>query len=158
MRAEYIIEKAKELISVCGDRDPYDAAKQTGAMLRHKDLGSLKGAYFGNMEIPVIVINSTLDEIMDKIVCAHELGHHILHKGQMLSCENAGFEDVAILEREANIFASAFLIDTDRAINLLNEGMTISQVAATLETSTDLLMFLLNTLKLTDAPQSTFLQ
>jgi Zn-dependent peptidase ImmA (M78 family) len=158
MQAEYIVQKASELIHRYGDADPYYAAQQEGIQLTYKDIGSLKGAYFGNMKKPVIVISSALDENMQKIVCAHELGHHVLHGGQLLTCENIDFQSAAILEREANIFASSFLIDSKKALTLLSEGHTVTETAAILETSESLLCFLLNALKLTEAPESTFLK
>ena len=158
MRAEYIIQKANEIINLCGGRDPCYAVAQSGAVLKYKDLGSLKGAYFGNMQTPAVVINGELDEEMQKTVCAHELGHHVLHKGQMLSCDNIDLQNAAILEREANVFAAAFLIDKDKALSLLGEGHTLSETAAILETDVCLLMFLLNAAGLTDAPESTYLR
>ena len=158
MHSEYIVKKANELIQECGERNPYYAAEQNGAILKYKDLGTLKGAYFGNMKVPVIVINSELDENTQKTVCAHELGHHILHKGQMLSCDTADLQSASILEREANIFASAFLIDAEKALGLLSVGNTIEQVSAIMGISKELLLFLLSTLKLTEAPDSTFLK
>lgn len=76
----------------------------------------------------------------------------------MLSCNAIDLQNASILEREANIFAAAFLIDNQKAMSHLAEGDTISQTAAELETDEQLLMFLLNTLKLTQAPDSTFLK
>lgn len=155
MQAEYITKKAEQLLCALGS-DPFEAVIQSGASLCYKDLGSLKGAYFGNMQKPAVVINETLDEPMKKIVCAHELGHHILHSGKLCSCSSV--TDSSILEREANIFAAAYLIDSKKAVSLLTEGYTVSQTASMLETDENLLMFLLNSLNITDAPESTFLK
>lgn len=158
MRAEYIVEKANQLLSRFGERDPYYAVTQTDAIVKYKDIGTLKGAYLGNMTPPVILINTNLDDNTQKIICAHELGHHILHKGQLLSCENIDFSSAAIMEREANIFAAAFLIDDKKAISLLSGGNTLEQTAAIMNTNHNLLCFLLNALKITDAPDSMFLK
>lgn len=157
MRADYICEKAAQITELYG-RDPFDAVLQTGATLSFKDLGSLKGVYFGNMEKPAIVINSELDEYLQKTVCAHELGHHILHSGQMQSCESNFLEDAAILEREANIFAACFLIDSAQAHELLCDGYSVKQAAAQLKTDENLLLFLLNTQGLAESPESSFLK
>ena len=158
MQAEYILKKANELVNKCGERDPFYAADCSGAIVKYKDLGTLKGAYFGNMKTPAIVINTDLDERMQRLICAHELGHHILHTGQFLSCKNCDFQNAAIMEREANIFASAFLIDSQKLISLLSSGNTISQAAAIFETDPRIIMFLLNAFELADAPESTFLK
>ena len=157
MQADYICKKAYETVKLYGS-DPFKAVIQAGAALSFKDLGSLKGAYFGNMKKPAVVISRDIDDNLQKTVCAHELGHHILHKGQMLSCENASFEEASILEREANIFAACFLIDKVQAMELLSEGYSVKQTAAKLETDENLLLFLLNTLELTEAPESLFLR
>ena len=157
MQKEYICKKAAETVKLYGS-DPFEAVIQAGATLSFKDLGSLKGAYFGNMSKPAIVINRELDEQLQKTVCAHELGHHVLHKGQMLSCENASFEDAGIMEREANVFAAYFLIDYSQALELLRDGYSIEQTAAQLGTDKNLLLFLLSTKGLTESPESSFLR
>ncbi len=156
MLASYITNKVNEIIQNYGERNPYYIAEQLGVIVKYKDLGSLKGAYFGNMKKPVIVINEDLDENTKSMICAHELGHHILHSGQMLSCDN--LNSSAILEREANIFASAFLVDSEKALKLLNEQYTVSEVSSIMQIDENLLLFTLNTLNLTDAPDSTFLK
>lgn len=157
MQTEYILKKADETVSAFDSRDPFFVAKQTGASVNFKDIGSLRGAYFGTMPIPAIVINENSDEQMKKIICAHELGHHLLHKGSIQSCENSIY-DSGILEREANVFAAAFLIDKGIALQLLKTGLSVSQTASVMETDVNLLLALLNTLKLTDSPDSSFLK
>ena len=97
---------------------------------------------FPAFKTPVIAVNQSLDDNTKKIVCAHELGHHILHSRTAQSCRELRFDSKAgILEREANIFAAAFLIDYDKALSLLKDGYTVDQTAAILETSTQLLNF-----------------
>ncbi|MBP3480034.1 MAG: ImmA/IrrE family metallo-endopeptidase [Clostridia bacterium] len=159
MRAEYIRTKAAQLIAETACRDPFEAACLTGAQVAFKDLGSLKGAYFPAFKTPVIAVNQSLDDNTKKIVCAHELGHHILHSRTAQSCRELRFDSKAgILEREANIFAAAFLIDYDKALSLLKDGYTVDQTAAILETSTQLLEFLLSLGGIVQAPCGSFLK
>ncbi len=159
MLAEYIRKKAVYVQQMIGCRDPFEAARITGAKISYKDLGSLKGAYLCSFSIPVIVINENLDGNMQKIVCAHELGHHILHCGINQSCISMQFDCTSsIYEREANIFAAAFIIDFKKAIEFLSEGYSISQTAAILETDDNLLKFLLSVFDITEAPDSDFLK
>ncbi len=160
MTCEYITDKAAQTLNEYG-QNPFDAAVALGAHISFKDLGSLKGAYFGAMPKPTIVINEELDENTKKIVCAHELGHYLLHTKSNFSCENISFESItnaAILEREANIFAAAYLIDVKKAKKLLKMGYTTYETAATLETDVNLLLFLLSTLGICDTPNSQFLK
>ncbi len=157
----------KTIFSIASDmaktfnRDPYIAASENGVIVSFKDLGSLKGVFLSSLPKPAIVINEKLDSNMRKIVCAHELGHFILHKGQTFSCEDILFSDKATAgkcEREANLFASAFLIDSDSATDILKNGYTVSEAASMLETDVNLLLFLLNFLGLCDMPDSCFLK
>ncbi len=160
MTNEYIIDKAASVLKDCG-QNPFDAAVALGAYISFKDLGSLKGAYLGSMPKPTIVINELLDEQTQKIVCAHELGHFILHKDSNFSCENITSDSLAnigILEREANIFAAAYLIDVGAAKELLSSGHTVSQTASILETDVNLILFLFSTLGLCAVPDSQFLK
>lgn len=158
MNAEYILKKAAKTQALSENRDPFDAAKALGIKVSYKDLGSLKGAYFGMFDIPVIAINETLDENMQKIVCAHELGHHILHSESIQSCKIMCFDTPGILEREANIFAAAFLIDCEKAADCLLCGYTTAQTAAILKTNINLLEFLLSVYGLYNAPNGNFLK
>ncbi len=160
MTCEYITNKAFEIVKEFGP-DPFDAATAVGAHISFKDLGSLKGAYFGTMPKPTIAINSNMDDLTQKIVCAHELGHHILHRDNNISCENINFEtatESGILEREANIFAAAYLVDITKAKELLKAGYTTFECASLLETDVNLLLFLLNTNGVCGAPNSEFLK
>lgn len=159
MRAEYIRKKAELIIAAAACRDPFEAARLAGVSVTFKDLGSLKGAYFPAFETPVIAVNQSLDDNMKRIICAHELGHHLLHGRTAQSCRELRFDSTAgILEREANIFAAVFLIDYDRALTLLKDGYTVDQTAAILETDAQLLKFLLSLCGMAQAPCGSFLQ
>ncbi len=160
MTCDYITQKALQVLNDYGS-DPFQAAKDIGAHISFKDLGSLKGAYFGTMPKPTIVINTNIDELTQRIICAHELGHHILHHSVNISCEKIDFEtstQSGILEREANIFAAAYLVDIDRAKELLLSGYTTFQCASIMETDVNLILFLLSTIGICDVPNSQFLK
>lgn len=160
MNCSYITAEAKRLSEMYG-ADPYEASAALGAVVSFKDLGSLKGAFFGNLPKPAIIINCELSKQMKQIVCAHELGHFLLHENMNFSCENITFASrsaCGILEREANIFAAAFLIDSDKATDLLKQGYTSYEVASILNTDINLLLFLLHSIGICEAPDSTFLK
>jgi Zn-dependent peptidase ImmA (M78 family) len=160
MNGNYILSAAKEM-AVQFDRDPYNAATENGAIVSFKDLGSLKGVFLSSLPKPTIIINNTIDSSMQKIVCAHELGHFILHKNQTFSCENTDLNSKTVsgkCEREANLFASAFLIDPEKVTDILKGGYTVAETAAILNTDVTLLLFLLNTMGLADVPDSSFLK
>jgi len=160
MTCEYITTRALEILSEYGP-NPFETASSLGAHVYFKDLGSLKGGYFGAMPKPTIVINEVLDENMKKVVCAHELGHFILHKDINVSCENIDFEcnaKAGILEREANTFASTYLVDVNKAKELLQSGYSTFECASIMETDVNLLLFALSIIGICDAPDSEFLK
>ena len=160
MQTDYIVNKARETVNMAGSRDPFNAATLIGVSVNYKDLGNLRGAYLSSMPMPVIIINENIDSQMKKIVCAHELGHHILHQNISHSCTENSFNGrkTGTLEMEANIFAAEFLIDKAAVIENLKNGMTVENTAALLETDVNLLTLFLSTFNLTEPPSSDFLK
>ena len=69
---------------------------------------------------------------MARIVCAHELGHHLLHR----EFATFGFEETSLFspasrrEYEANLFAAELLIADKEIAELLEYGYTEEQIAA----------------------------
>lgn len=160
MNCDYISSQAIPL-SQNYSRNPFEAAESFGIVISYKDLGTLKGLFLSSTPKPAIVINNTLDDDIKKIVCAHELGHFILHKNADFSCESTCFDtktSIGKLEREANIFAAIFLIDKCEALSLLKNGYSAYEAAAVMKTDANLLFFLLNAIGVCDAPDSQFLK
>ena len=60
--------------------DPVALAEAMYVRVRYFPLGGLKGFYLVLNEIPFIAIERDLPEELQRIVCAHELGHHLLHR------------------------------------------------------------------------------
>ncbi|MGN1073474.1 MAG: ImmA/IrrE family metallo-endopeptidase [Eubacteriales bacterium] len=114
MHRDSIEREAESLIEECGTRDPFDIARQTGALVRYKELGSLKGMYLCLGGERFIVIHPALPSAVRRVVCAHELGHDRLHRAQA-QCH--ALHEFAVqtggdrTEYEANVFAAALLID-----------------------------------------------
>ncbi|MER2171811.1 MAG: ImmA/IrrE family metallo-endopeptidase [Psychrobacillus psychrodurans] len=74
-----------------------------------------------------IVINSNLEKYTQNIVCAHELGHAVLHpKINTPFMRNNTLLSVNKIEREANRFAAELLIPDES----LNEYETIQNKAS----------------------------
>jgi len=62
-------------------RDPFRIAEKLGIILVYAPLGSLRGLRQYCQRRTLIYINSDLDEHQQRLVCAHELGHHFMHRG-----------------------------------------------------------------------------
>lgn len=141
-----IVDMAERIVKKYGTRDPFKIAKDCGAELIVKNLGSLKGFYKVVYETPFIFLNSSLSPSEARLVCAHELGHHALHR----AAARVGFEEFSLFsptsrrEYEANLFAAALLIDDGEVKELIDCGYTASQTAAVLGVDERLLELKIN--------------
>lgn len=117
MKLDVIISRAEDIRRAHGGRDIIETAENTGAKVWFRPLGSLKGFYICEQGTPYIIINDALDELTARVVCAHELGHDVLHR----ELAEGGIRDGTLFlsnnktEREANLFAAELLL-TDKAV------------------------------------------
>lgn len=124
--------------------DPVVLAEAMGVRVRYFPLGGLKGFYLVLNGIPFIAIDRDLPEGLQRIVCAHELGHHLLHRDET----SRGFNDYELyrmenkFERDANLFAALLLIP-DRVVRGLrrpeNRGLSVKEAARLHGTTEELL-------------------
>ncbi len=70
-----IHEEVAKLVRKYNTRNPLEIAESMGITLLFRDLNNLKGFYTISKRTRYIVINENLDEYMQKVICAHELGH-----------------------------------------------------------------------------------
>lgn len=150
---EYIVKRANTVIKRCGTRDPFDICEALGVNVKFTPLcPELKAYYFYQSRIRSVVISSELDEDTARLVCAHELGHILLH-AEMLKLMRCIYEtSICVLsdstEYEANIFASELLIDDGRLTELLaGERKSISYTAATLRVPEEIIDFKLQAMQ-----------
>lgn len=81
MSAEQLALVGSRLVKRCGTRDPFEIAADIGVEVMFCDnFGPLKGMYRVIKRNRFIFINNQLSEQMQRIVCAHELGHDQLHR------------------------------------------------------------------------------
>lgn len=122
MLRRQIEAEAERIISACDSTDPFLIAQSLGAEVRYKELGSLKGMYLCMGTARFIVLNPSLNSVMRREVCAHELGHDLLHQEQ---ARNGALHEFARAtggdrtEYEANVFAAALLIPDDAVLDNL---------------------------------------
>ncbi|WP_326100594.1 ImmA/IrrE family metallo-endopeptidase [Paenibacillus alvei] len=83
--------------------------------MRFEDLGdSTFGMYYTKFRQRYIVINNKISEEWQRVVCAHELGHDLLHFGvNRFFVDSHTFFLSAKQERQANIFAVQLLTAND---------------------------------------------
>ena len=143
MTARQLSEVGERLVRRCGTRDPFEIARQLGVeVLFCPDLGSMKGMYRVIKRNRFIFLNRDLTPQMQRIVCAHELGHDQLHRDL---AKNGALQEFMLYdmttkpEYEANIVAAEILLDTDEVLDYVYSfGYTSEQIAKAMETDINL--------------------
>ena len=133
MSLEYITKKGAKLVQRYGTRDPFKIAKELGIKVMFvNDFEKLKGVYRVIKRNRWIFINANLSEWMQKVVCAHELGHDQLHrdfaKGDGLM-EFVLYNMDSRPEFEANVLAAQILLPDDEIIEHIYNGYDAEQIA-----------------------------
>ena len=143
MNARQLSEVGERLVRRCGTRDPFEMARQLGVeVLFCPDFGSMKGMYRVIQRNRFIFLNDGLTPQMQRIVCAHELGHDQLHRN--LAKDGALREfmlyDMSTRpEYEANIVAAEILLDSGEVLDCVYRcGYTTEQIARAMETDINL--------------------
>ena len=143
MTARQLSEVGERLVRRCGTRDPFEIARQLGVeVLFCQDFGSMKGMYRVVKRTRFIFLNRDLTPQMQRIVCAHELGHDQLHRDL---AKNGALQEFMLYdmttkpEYEANIVAAEILLDTDEVLDYVyNFGYTSEQIAKAMSTDINL--------------------
>lgn len=130
----HIVDAAQEVLDKYGGRDVFETAENSGANVWFRKLGGLKGFYICENGERYIVINEGLDDVMKKVVCAHEFGHDTLHRELSGGGIREGtlFLDTNKTEREANFFAACILISDEEFLDAAAQSADVSQVASLL--------------------------
>lgn len=115
MRTQEIIDLAKDLRRTLGTKNPFEIAEHFGIKVsfwdsKMKDFTARIIKADGYQ--PVILISSDYTEVGRKVLCAHELGHALLHEGiNHFKVTSANMN--SNVEYEANLFAVALLFEQE---------------------------------------------
>lgn len=106
-----IQRKIEEVVKQFQTTNPFEIAKGKKIIIRFLPLGNTLGFYMKNLRHQVITLNCDMDEYLVNFVCAHELGHAILHpdKNTPFLHKHTLFSRDKI-EREANEFATKLIL------------------------------------------------
>ena len=150
MSLERINKKGASLIRQCGTRDPFKIAKDIGVQVMFvNDFKTLKGVYRVIKRNRWIFINANLSEQMQKIVCAHELGHDQLHRAL---AKGDGLMEFMLYnmdsrpEFEANVLAAQILLPDDEVLEYIYAGYDAEQIARIMNTDINLVALKVATL------------
>ena len=129
MNANDIIALARDIKTSWKTNDPYEIAERLGIIVLHRK-NCIKGftAQTVKMEgYPTIIsINDAYTEMSQKVLCAHELGHALLHEDCVNQFAVTSKNVTTSVEQEANLFAIALLTkqDIDEELTIPLSGMS----------------------------------
>lgn len=127
----FIKETIAKLTATYGTNDPFRIAEKRNILVFHEFLGGILGYYNSSRRTQMIHLNVSLDSNIKTFVCAHELGHAILHpKLNTPFLRSNTFFSVDKVEREANTFAVELLVPDEHIYDSCNDCTTIESVAA----------------------------
>ena len=141
----HIAGVVKKLVKKHDTRDPWQICRDLQVRILYLNLHpDLKAFYFTQARCHRIVINNAIDEPLQRILIAHELGHHLEHRAAASANtfqEFELFDTLHPLEYEANLFAAELLLDDTEVIEMLNSDASFFKVARALAVPTELLDF-----------------
>ena len=143
-----------ELIRKYRSNDPFYIAKMMKiTVMPRSDFIRQKGAFVIVLGNAFILINENLSRQMQRIVCAHELGHALLHRQLCRQEQKAALYEMMLFdikdpaEREANIFAAGLLIDDNEMLEYLKSGYSLLETARAMDTNVNLLSIRLHAMQ-----------
>ncbi len=112
--------KVLNLIVKYGTKNPFKLSKKLNIEIIIEDLGEVRGLFKKVLKRKFIFINSKLNEFDKILVCAHELGHAILHSSSnyQFLIDNTSLLKRSRLEDEANLFASYLIFPDGEEIEI----------------------------------------
>lgn len=125
-----IKEYALKIAEKHATTNPFEIARRKNIIVLFEDLGNTLGFYNTYKRFKFIHINNQIDEITQRFVCAHELGHAVLHpKANTPFLRNQTFFSVDRLEIEANTFAVELLLTDEMVSAYEDTRLSIQEVA-----------------------------
>ena len=123
-----IKKQALSLIEKYCTNDPFKLCEFLNIAVEYAELGNMRGYYYQNENGSIIMLDSRLNEHIQKFVCAHEIGHYVLHDGMnRVFLSDSTLLNAAKYEREANEFSMCILFPDDE--EFLSLGDTIHKIS-----------------------------
>ncbi|HFJ9281651.1 hypothetical protein AT278_25555 [Bacillus cereus] len=119
-----------KIVKKHGTTNPFEIAKRKDIIVLFEDLGNTLGFYNTYKRFKFIHINNRIDETTQRFVCAHELGHALLHpKANTPFLRNKTFFSVDRLEIQANTFAVELLLPDEMISEYQDTNLSIQEIA-----------------------------
>lgn len=124
-------------------RNPFAIADELGFIVIFAPLIDMRGFQQSAKRRRLIYINEELDEQQQRLVCAHELAHHLLHRGMnRIFMDQNTYIVTRRYENEANRFALELMYDDEELQPYLSRGY--ESAASYMGVSTDLAAYRLS--------------
>lgn len=105
---------ANQLAEKYATRNPLEIARAMGYIVILAPLQGVRGFYQYYQRCHIIYLDEALDERQQQFVCAHELGHSLLHRGlNRFFLDSRTFAVAGRFEWEADRFAAELLFDDE---------------------------------------------
>lgn len=102
------------LIKKYNTTDPFAIANALGIRIVYENLGAIYGYFDVHFRVKKIHLNDSIDESLLPFVCAHELGHSVLHPALNTPfLSKYTLFSIDKIERQANTFAVELLLSDD---------------------------------------------
>lgn len=123
-----MFETVRAVIEANGTSDPEEILLANGVKIFQLPMTGLRGVYKVLHDIPMVFVDSELEERQKRFVLAHELAHHLFHRGlNRVFLERCTFMKTDCYEREAELFAACLLCPYPE--EYIFEGETVSDLA-----------------------------
>ncbi|MCI6958942.1 MAG: ImmA/IrrE family metallo-endopeptidase [Oscillospiraceae bacterium] len=123
-----MFETVRAVIEANGTSDPEEILLANGVKIFQLPMTGLRGIYKAMHDIPMVFVDSELEERQKRFVLAHELAHHLFHRGlNRVFLERCTFMKTDCYEREAELFAACLLCPYPE--EYIFEGETVSDLA-----------------------------
>ena len=116
MNAKDIISLARDIKDTWKTNDPFTIAKRLGIVVLFRD-NCINGFTAQTVKFDgyptIISINDSFTDFSKKVLCAHEIGHALLHADSINHFAITSKNISTNVEREANLFAIALLANNN---------------------------------------------
>lgn len=118
---------AESLVRKYKTRDPFRIAKDLGFVVVRTPLQGIRGFYQYVKRCYVIYIDAALNDHDARFVCAHEIGHALMHRGlNRIFMDSHTYFQTNRYEIDANRFAVDLLYDDDDLRDLLEHPVQLA--------------------------------
>lgn len=128
MMALNMFQCVRKLIEQYQTHDAQELLQTFGVYIYSFPMHGLRGLYKCFEGCPTVLVDSQLSERERQFVLAHELAHHLFHRGlNRVFLERCTFMKTDCYEREAELFAACLLCPFPE--EYIFEGETVSDLA-----------------------------